>query len=174
MFHKTWGWKWTTTRNLDTGKRPIQGQSRNSFHVLLICATTQQWSHETPLDLNLCWQKSIVGGWANDSPKFQPQWCFKRLLNNHLITPRTAPKDNLASKHLVPLTASLLCHWLLSKLKTAKVLTVLHLTGVYCLAEATKQPLCQPPALNISLLELCARSGKWCQRKWHHRKTTAL
>lgn len=46
----SWVWKWTTARNLETGKTADSG-----IHVLLICATTQQWNHK-----NFPWLKSML------------------------------------------------------------------------------------------------------------------
>lgn len=87
---------------------------------------------------------NAVGNWTNDNGlSFNPddlaynRW-LKRLVNNHLITRRAAPEGNLANKHLVSLTVPLPCHWLLSELKPVKVLTALHLTSVYFLAEVTQ------------------------------------
>lgn len=110
----------TRTRDRDTGTRLTQGESRNGFHVLLICATTQQRSHRNFPRLKSLPIKELSGNLANDAGlSFNRGDCFETFVNNHLITPRAAPRGNLAGKHLVPLTASLLCHWLLSKLKMA-------------------------------------------------------
>jgi len=66
------------------------------------------------------------------------------VFSNHLITPQVAAKDYLASKHFDSLTVPLLYHKLRSKLKKAMVFTILHLSGMCYLAEASKQPLSQP------------------------------
>lgn len=40
------------------------------------------------------------------------------------------------------------------------------------LACTSWQPLCQALLLYMNLLEVCTLNGKWCQSKWHCRKTT--
>lgn len=124
------------------------------FHVLFIQGTTLNWSK----DSNLC-------------QKEPDSWQSYRLWPNcsDLMRQELRQQTIIIWAKISPPMIKLRLHCFSGSYVSSKQPWCWQTST--SLAWTSWQPLCQAPLLYISLLEVCTLYGKWCQSKWHHRKT---